>query len=54
MPVGIREAYSDSNKLDVNEDAITLLDLGNADRWRVEFATREPVTGKTFYLKVKG
>ena len=53
VPVGLREAYADGNRLDVDGDSIKLLDMGESDRWRVDFATREPVTGKTFYLKRK-
>ena len=53
VPVGLREAYADGNRLDVDGDSIKLLDMGESDRWRVDFATREPVTGKTFYPQAK-
>ena len=50
VPVGIREAYIDGQRMPVSNDAIQSIN-GDGERLTIEFRTREPIANKTFYLK---
>lgn len=50
VPIGIREAYIDGQRMPVSNDAIQSIN-GDGERLTIEFRTREPVANKTFYLK---
>ncbi len=51
VPMGVREAYAGDIRLHVNKDVVQSVDNGDADRWSVEFITREPVLNKTFHIR---
>lgn len=50
VPIGIREAYMDGQRMPVSNDAIQSIN-GAGERLTIEFRTREPIANKTFYLK---
>ena len=50
VPIGIREAYIDGQRMPVSNDAIQSIN-GDGERLTIEFRTREPIANKTFYLK---